>query len=423
MVLTLPQILLCVGMLVTGSINTLSKKAQNDCYSPGYPDSRFNNTVKDHKFDHPWFQTIIMFTGEMACLIGLCHVRWKERKMHLLQERNRLMVSPGTSDGLSSRIINPSQPRVFQWIFVLPTVCDLIGTSLAGIGLLYVDASVWQMLRGSIIIFTGISSKIFLKRKLHGLQWTGIIVTTVGLVLVGLSDVLEEHHSSDSRVVLGIILILAGQLANAIQMIIEEVFLKGRGYHPLQVVGMEGTFGFVIMAVAVLPVMYFIPGPQVGGSYENSLDAVYQIGQDYRLLLFSLLYLSSIAFYNYFGLAVTKSLTAVHRTLIDACRTILVWACGLIVYYFIDKSFGEPFDKQYGIIQVDGFFFLMIGTAFYNELMEIPFIPWLRRPISETYPSLVDADSPSYEGSINSEVEVNERSSLLPAVSSSPAYS
>ena len=29
---------------------------------------------------------------------------------------------------------------------------------LIGIGLLYVDASVWQMLRGSIIIFTGIFS-------------------------------------------------------------------------------------------------------------------------------------------------------------------------------------------------------------------------------------------------------------------------
>ena len=55
--------------------------------------------------------------------------------------------------------------------------------------------------------------------------------------------------------------------------------------------------------------MYFIPGSGVNGSYENSLDALYQIGNSPRLLIFCLLYLVSIAFYNYFGLAVTKSLT------------------------------------------------------------------------------------------------------------------
>ena len=53
--------------------------------------------------------------------------------------------------------------RIFQAIIILPTLCDLLGTTLAGIGLLYVSASVWQMLRGSIIIFTGILS-VILKR-------------------------------------------------------------------------------------------------------------------------------------------------------------------------------------------------------------------------------------------------------------------
>ena len=48
--------------------------------------------------------------------------------------------------------------RVLTGIFVVPTICDLIGTTLSGIGLLYVPASVWQMLRGAIIIFAGILS-------------------------------------------------------------------------------------------------------------------------------------------------------------------------------------------------------------------------------------------------------------------------
>ena len=58
--------------------------------------------------------------------------------------------------------------------------------------------------------------------------------------------------------------------------------------------------------------MYYVPGSDVNNSYENSLDALYQIANEPRLLVFCILYLTSIAFYNYFGLAVTKSLTGIH---------------------------------------------------------------------------------------------------------------
>ena len=62
---------------------------------------------------------------------------------------------------------------------------------------------------------------------------------------------------------------------------------------------------------AVLPAMYFIPKDGAGDSYENSVDALYQIYNSPRLMVFCLLYLGSIAFYNYFGLAVTRSLTGI----------------------------------------------------------------------------------------------------------------
>ncbi len=40
---------------------------------------------------------------------------------------------------------------------------------------------------------------------------------------------------------------LLGSFATASQMIVEEVFLKKKNYHPLHVVGMEGFFGALIM--------------------------------------------------------------------------------------------------------------------------------------------------------------------------------
>ncbi|KAL8602688.1 hypothetical protein ACOMHN_058641 [Nucella lapillus] len=387
MALSCMHVVLMIGMLVTGSINTISKKAQNDCNVKGYPNSSANNTATVHSFDHPWFQTWIMFIGECTCLLGLYLARRRERKQFIKEMKwaAQLGREPQTP---------PEHPRVFQWIFLLPTVCDLVGTSLAGIGLVYVDASVWQMLRGSIIIFAGILSKVFLKRKLYPIHWLGMMVVMGGLVLVGCSSIFRSHHNvSASHTMLGILLILGSQMISAAQMVIEELFLKSRGYHPLQVVGMEGSFGLFLMTFVVLPAMYFIPGSGVNGRYENSLDALSQIGNSPRLLVFCLLYLVSIAFYNYFGLAVTKSLTAVHRTLIDACRTILVWGVDLFIYYAFDKNFGEEFDNSYGLLQVDGFMFLVIGTMLYNQLMVVPCLPWCSPPPQVELQAVISAPS------------------------------
>ncbi|XP_067682026.1 solute carrier family 35 member F6-like [Haliotis asinina] len=397
------QIALMIGMLVTGSINTISKKAQNDCVAPGYPDRSANSTTKPHDFDHPWFQTFIMFIGEMSCLFGLCVIRRRERIAYAKEV---------TSQTLPQAPIRPlQQKRIFELILIVPTLCDLIGTSLAGIGLLYVDASVWQMLRGSIIIFAGILSKIFLKRKLTCIHWSGMIVTMFGLVLVGCSSVFKSQAgSSASNTLLGIALIISSQIVSASQMVLEELFLKKRNFPPLQVVGMEGTFGLLLMMFIVLPAMYFIPGKQVNNSYENSLDALYQIGNSPRLLIFCLLYLISIAFYNYFGLSVTKSLTAVHRTLIDACRTMLVWGADLFIFYAFDKNFGEPFDKTYGLLQVDGFFFLMIGTALYNNLLDFSWLPCCQTGQEMQH---IRPEQRHIQGAEESYSSVDERSQLL----------
>jgi hypothetical protein len=50
---TLYKTILITGMLASGSLNTLSKKAQNDANSKG-----IDGDI--HTFSHPWFQTLIM---------------------------------------------------------------------------------------------------------------------------------------------------------------------------------------------------------------------------------------------------------------------------------------------------------------------------------------------------------------------------
>lgn len=49
------------------------------------------------------------------------------------------------------------------------------------------------------------------------------------------------------------------------------------------------------------------------------------------------LYWCSISFYNFFGLSVANEFSSVHRTLIDASRTVFVWGIDLLIYYKIDS--------------------------------------------------------------------------------------
>lgn len=57
------------------------------------------------------------------------------------------------------------------------------------------SASSFQMLRGAVIIFTGLFSVAFLGRRLVLSQWLGILATIAGLVVVGLADLLSKHDS------------------------------------------------------------------------------------------------------------------------------------------------------------------------------------------------------------------------------------
>lgn len=80
-----------------------------------------------------------------------------------------------------------------------------------------------------------------------------MMVVVLGLVLVGVASVFKPNTSmftsGPGQAALGVGLVLVGSLCTATQMIVEEVFLKKRNYHPLHVVGMEGVYGCILMGL------------------------------------------------------------------------------------------------------------------------------------------------------------------------------
>ncbi|XP_028808986.1 solute carrier family 35 member F6-like [Denticeps clupeoides] len=343
------QLFLAGLMLTTGSINTLSAKWADMFSAPGCSD------VPKHSFSHPFVQAVGMFLGEFACLFVFYTLLCRDRRSPEPQ------MNPGPS-------FNPL-------LFLPPALCDMTGTSIMYVALNMTSASSFQMLRGAVIIFTGLLSVAFLGRRLVPSQWLGIFVTILGLVVVGLADFVSGHHDDShklSEVITGDLLIIMAQIIVAVQMVLEEKFVYKHDVHPLRAVGTEGFFGFVILSLLLIP-MYFIPVGSFGQNprqvLEDALDAFCQIGWQPVIMVALLGNTVSIAFFNFAGMSVTKEISATTRMVLDSLRTVVIWAVSLALGWEVFHG-----------LQILGFLILLLGAALYNGLHQplMDKLPWFR---------------------------------------------
>ena len=368
------SIALVFGMIVFGSLNTLVRKAQMvTCSSSSFPADPALAAECPHPneepFNKPWIGNLFMFVGEVMLFI----VVFRERAQPLLDYG----------------LVNASAPpKNLPWYyFMIPASLDVLGSGLSGVSMLFISASVWQMLRGSMIVYTAILSVVFLNRRLQAQHVTGLLIASLGLTLVGLSAFFDAEFSaahylrslhamtdSSSMVIFGIGLTVLSQLCSAIQVVVEEFLLKTEGTEfvapsPARVVAMEGLWGLTIMML-VLCAMQAIAGPD-HGSYENSVDSVEKMGNSAILSVLVLVYCVSIALFNQCGMTVSKTLSSLHRTLLDSLRALVVWGAQLVMFYwFGSTTYGIAWTSN-SWLQLVGFLFLVLGTLVYNEVIVV----------------------------------------------------
>ncbi|KKY28237.1 putative integral membrane protein [Diplodia seriata] len=424
-------------MLLTGVCNTLLTKYQDQ--------QCVRNCDGQHPeyFEQPVVQTAQMFIGEMGCWLvvgGFSLFKYFASKRAVEsggyeavpRESTDAPAPPSAADiettadtpdtaSSDGHIANPlksahddhSRTPLTGWkvlYLALPAICDIAGTTLMNVGLLFVAASIYQMTRGALVLFVGLFSVLFLKRHLALYKWASLVIVVAGVAVVGLAGAIakESAHGSSImpegqtpigdkyafsgtilvrsaanevkamatpvavRTIIGILLIAGAQIFTATQFVLEESIMENYELEPLKVVGWEGIFGFVV-TVLVMVVMHFAVGRTKAGRYGyfDAREGLYQITHFPAVAVSSILIMFSIGGFNFFGLSVTRSVSATARATIDTCRTLFIWIVSLGLGW-----------ETFKWLQVVGFAMLVYGTFLFNDIVRPPmkaYLEWKRK--------------------------------------------
>ncbi|KAG0175701.1 hypothetical protein DFQ28_006890 [Apophysomyces sp. BC1034] len=347
-------------------------------------------------FEQPLWQTLNMFVGEFAVWSVYLYQLWQHKRQSSIPPPsavNQLDAAAIVDDADQQIKLHeaerPPLKGVKSLLFWIPTLCDLTATTVMNVGLLLTSASVYQMLRGAVVIFTGLFSYLFLNRRLRLYEWFSLGLVVTGVAIVGLSSVLYPQRKPgsadaadddfDFQSLLGVVLVLGAQLFTASQFVVEEKILMRYNVTPLKAVGLEGSFG-LISVLGAMPILHVLLGQKhsffdVKQGFHDFFDtpAVWQTG-----LAISI----SIAFFNWFGLSITSTISATSRSTIDACRTLFIWMVSLYLGW-----------ENFSWIQVVGFIVMVTGTFYFNGVLRWPLVssddeegeraPLLRSPSTE----------------------------------------
>ena len=204
------------------------------------------------------------------------------------------------------------------FLFVPPAILHLTSRIFTFIALTLTTASSFEMLTGTNLIFVSILSRVFLKRVLPWYKWFAILVISIGVVVVGISDMRSScEEETGSNPLLGDIFVVIAMAFYACQLTYEEKFVKKYNIKPMNAIGLEGSFAVTILSV-MLVVLYFIPVKfdmeQPGGQLDDALDGFVQLGNNGILLASFLLTTVALCFTLVAGINVTRKLSAVHRS-------------------------------------------------------------------------------------------------------------
>ena len=344
-------------MVLSGSLTTISNKMQQETDSLG------------KKYHHVWFVVFYMFLGKFLC--GFLYFF-----MNIFTPNSTLLNK-------NAQLSDKEPTTISTFLLAIPMFFDFTGSIIQIFGLTMVSGSVYQIFRGSLILFVSLLSVLFLKAKLYFQHYVGIILVILGLILVGISMEFSQNERAnncskvqqDGNTLLGIFLVILGQFFSAGQYVIEEKMIKNSNYHPLKAVGIEGMWGTFLSFVVVIAlnflnchpeskIPHFVCSENDSNEWrgEDVLFALRQLINNLSLCCWAGAYILSISLCNYTGLIITKYVASSNRTIVDAMKNVFVWS------FFLMPFQNECVRESFSYLQLIGFLILCLGTIIYNKL-------------------------------------------------------
>ncbi|EFO64166.1 Integral membrane protein [Giardia lamblia P15] len=390
-------LLLIIAMMTTGTLNTVSRKIS-------YQMEGKNIEGEQEPYDKAWITTFFMFLGESICLaifyIKRCLIKQNVSMTSLdmtanevteYEQENTTILNDITHISVYTETVEPPQNiqmpvtnlrkpvtgSLPYWKFVFAAACfailDLVQTTAFNVAMVYIPASAAQILRGFAIVFCLVLAIPLLRRKPKMWEIMGVCFAFLGLVLVGVATTIQEQnlgeYGSAFTTIMGVFLVISGQLFSATQFLMEEKILKSQDIDPLMVVGWEGVCGVILSLCVACPLAHVIPGSD-HGSLENYTNSLYMSFVNGNIIAMNILYVLSILFFNWSGLTVGKSLTSTHRSLFDNLRSLLIWVIMIIIYYstrHYNRPYGEPL-TLYSLLELFGFGVMILGVMIHNNV-------------------------------------------------------
>ncbi|QPG73470.1 hypothetical protein FOA43_000781 [Brettanomyces nanus] len=378
-----------MSTIITGACNSVFTKLQDlqcvrHCNKPG----------EEQYFEEPVLQTIQMFIGEMLCWVPIIASKMTSRAKKIVPT-NELRPLIGEHGVSGAQKIKIRGFRTSFWL-AIPSTCDLLGTTLMNAGLLYTPLSIYQMTRGSLILFVGFFSVFLLKRTINRIEWSSLFLVFFGVFLVGLSGWLDNSTKittsttkDTGNILLGMVLIISGIVFSALQFVAEEHILSKIQVAPLELVGWEGLYGWLV-SFSVAFIGFLLVGTTSQGD-RGQWDIVYAfkvVVTNNVILLSSILIMISISSFNFFGISLTEKMNATARSTIDTSRTLLVWLVSLCIGW-----------ESFKWLQLFAFGLMVFGTLVFNGALIVDDWKYL--------PSCLTTDKPTKDLIIQDDVEAN----------------
>jgi len=306
----------CVAMLVFGTTSVLLKNWQ----------------VK-LGFYEPFLWTWVTFVGQSFFL----PIYWG---------------TPRTASDVEAAATKPPAP--FH-VLALGTFLGFTSLCLGNCAYGGLPGSILNMLKSGRLLVTALLSVTFLGKHIRAHQYLGIAMVLAGAVIVTCVASLGEGvgYASIAKARVGLIFAFGSCIGGGMQSVWEEATMKQYAVPPQLLTGIEGVAGvfYGIIALVVVNLM----------QVENTPAAFDLLWHSKFILCAFVLFFLTVAMYNYTGIVLTKSSSAMGRTFLDIVKTGCIWVVEVLCHW-----------STFTWLELLGWVVIVSGTMVCSKIMELP---------------------------------------------------